>query len=128
MVNITRKRTTRTRICIHKTTLMALHKKFRKINILDQTVNWFHEIFPINNILFFWGDIFLSLIAVWKFQDFSDTQFLCEINFEKPPRLPFLSFFRGSKWKFGKFQLSKCAKIHKNQQLRGSKCGKMADF
>ena len=56
--------------------------------------------------------------TVWKFQDFSVTQILCEINFEvsRSSKTPVFCHFRGSGFcSFGKFQPSKNAKFHKNQ-------------
>ena len=60
----------------------------------------------------------LTFYTVWKFQDFSITQILREINFVdyRGAKTTVLCHFRGSEFcSFGKFQPSKSAKFHKIQ-------------
>ena len=64
---------------------------------------------------------------MWKFQDFSDTQILCEINFgeyrsSKTAVFAFLGLWTLLIWP------SKSAKIHEKSKFRAPKCVEMADF
>ena len=59
-------------------------------------------------------------VTVWKYQDFSVNDILCEINFRESRTLKTVVFFsfRGSEiGGFGKFQSAKSTKVHKNQNF-----------
>ena len=66
-------------------------------------------------------------LAVWKFQDFSVTQILREINVGESRNSKTAVFAILEFWQFSKFQITKSAKINENQNS-ASKSVKVADF
>ena len=69
--------------------------------------------------------------TVWKFNNFSVTKILREINFRdsKSPKTAVSCHFRSCEFcTFGEFQPSKSEEIHKKSKFRASKCVKTADF
>ena len=67
---------------------------------------------------------------MWKFQDFSATQILREINFLScsSSKMAIFAVFELLNFEFGKFQTSEIAKKIINSKFRASKNAKMAVF